>query len=87
MKSFQAHSDGQVLVPDEPVDLPRGTKYRVSVEPVEGEPAEVEPADDESAKGFPLLDMALEIASKMKGNYPRDLARNHDHYLHGRPKR
>jgi len=77
MKSFVAHSDGQVLVPDEPVRLARGGKYRVSVEPV----AEVE------AQGFPLLDMALDIAAKMKGKYPRDLARNHDHYLHGRPKR
>ncbi len=82
MKSFQAHSDGQVLVPDEPVDLPRGTKYRVSVEPAEGEQDE-----SESTGGFPLVDLAIEISKKMKGDYPSDLARNHDHYLHGRPKR
>jgi len=77
MKSFRAHSDGKALVPDEPVNLPRGAKYRVSVEPL----------DDEPDDGLPLLDLALETSERLKGRYPIDLARNHDHYLHGRPKR
>jgi hypothetical protein len=31
-------------------------------------------------------DELLKLAGSVKG-LPRDLARNHDHYLHGRPKR
>jgi len=77
MVTVNAHYDGKAFVPDAPVDLPQGAKCRLIVEP-EGEPDE---------PGLPLLDLALECASKMKGNYPTDLARNHDHYLHGRPKR
>jgi hypothetical protein len=77
MKTFRAHFDGRALVPDEPVDLPHGATLRVSAEPVE----------EDAPEGLPLLDLALEIAEKMEGDYPPDLARNHDHYLHGRPKR
>jgi hypothetical protein len=77
MTTFTAHSTGRALVPDAPVKLPRGSKYRVTVEPLD--------ADD--GKGFPLLDLAVELSRKMKGNYPPDLAKNHDHYLYGRPKR
>ena len=77
MKPFIAHSNGEALVPDEPVELPEGQKYRVSVEPVEE-------AEDEVR---PLRDLAREFAGKLEGDYPPDLAKNHDHYLHGRPKR
>ena len=78
MKSFAAHSDGRVLVPDEPVELPSGTRYRVSVEPV---------TDSSSDEPSPLREFARKYAGKARGNYPPDLALNHDHYLHGRPKR
>lgn len=77
MVTLNAQFDGRAFVPEGPVDLARGTKCRITVQPVE--------ASEE--KGLPLVDFALECASKMKGNYPRDLARNHDRYLHGRPKR
>lgn len=77
MKPFIAHSNGEALVPDEPVALPRGTKYRVTVELIE----------DDAGEGLPLHELALKISAEIKGKYPRDLARNHDHYLHGTPKR
>jgi len=77
MRSFTAHSDGKRLVPDEPVELPAGSRYRVV--PESGE--------EEDEQGFPLLDLALGLSEAMTGNYPPDLAENHDHYLHGRPKR
>jgi hypothetical protein len=76
MRAFTAHSDGHVLVPDEPVELPSGSRYRVTIEPI-----------GEDVKGLPLTGLALELAGQMEGDYPRDLARNHDHYLHGRRKR
>ena len=77
MKPFIAHSNGEALVPDEPVALPRGTKYRVTVEPIE----------DDAGEGLPLHELALKFAGTLEGDYPPDLAKNHDHYLHGRPKR
>ena len=76
MITFEAHSDGRILVPDKRVRLRRGGKYRVTLEPMK----------ERRKKGLPLLDLALEIAGEMKGSYPRDLAKNHDHYLYGTPK-
>lgn len=78
MMTFTAHSDGKVLVPDEPVQLPPGARYRVSLEVV------AEEAKDEV---HPLRELARKFGGKLRGDYPPDLARNHDHYLHGRPKR
>ena len=40
MVSFTAHSDGKVIVPDEPVDLPKGQRLRVTIEPVDEQPEE-----------------------------------------------
>ena len=77
MKTFEAHSDGRALVPDEPVELPPGQRYRVSVEPIDRDADEI----------HPLRDLAREFAGKLEGDYPPDLAKNHDHYLHGRPRR
>ena len=33
---FEAHSDGKVIVPDVPRDLPTNTRLRVTVEPING---------------------------------------------------
>lgn len=77
MKPFTAHSDGEALFPDEPVELKPGTKYRVSAVPLEGTDGDAES----------LRDFLLRCAGMMEGDYPSDLARNHDHYLHGGPKR
>ena len=66
MVSFIAHTDGKVIVPDEPVDLPEGQRFRVTIEPV---------PDDEATQ------------AKMPDDLPEDLAEEHDHYIHGTPKR
>jgi hypothetical protein len=73
MTTLLAHFDGQVLVPDTPVDLPQNRTLRVQVE-------------EESE--HPLLAL-LEIAEQYPDNLesPTDLAEQHDHYLHGTPKR
>jgi hypothetical protein len=63
-----------VVVFEEPTPpLPEGTKVRI------------EPVDLESALGD-LSAMLLAVAGKASG-LPSDLAENHDHYLHGTPKR
>ena len=77
MRPFTAHTDGKVLVPDEPVELRPGARYRVSLEPLE--------EGDEDTES--LRDFLLRWAGTMEGDLPPDLAKNHDHYLHGRPKR
>ncbi len=81
MRTFSAHSDGKVLVPDEPIELAAGAKYRVSLQP------SAEDDEDESKAVSSLRELLLSMAGTAKGDYPTDLARNHDHYLHGRPKR
>lgn len=77
MLEFTAHSDGKVIVPDEPVRLPSGQAFRVVVDlPDEGE-----------AQGPGWLEKAIEISRQMPESLPEDLAEQHDHYIHGSPKR
>ena len=76
MTTLLVHFDGQVLVPDEPVDLPQGRILRV----------QIEEQDEEAAT--PLL--ALYDAFKElpdEPDAPADGAEQHDHYLYGTPKR
>ena len=77
---FKAHSDGKVLVPDEPVDLEEGRRFLVTVEPLK-------PEQHESATPARWLQKALELSERMPPNLPEDLAEQHDHYIHGTPKR
>ena len=78
MGPFTAHTDGKVLIPDEPVELCQGTTYQVHAEPVRAR---------KRSRKHSLRDLFLEFAGTVEGDYPTDLAENHDHYLHGRPKR
>jgi len=80
MLTFTAHSDGKVIVPDEPVDLPAGKRFRVEIEL--DAPDETTPSD-----GADWYEKALDIAERMPRNLPTDLAEQHDHYLYGTPKR
>ncbi|MBM4040425.1 MAG: hypothetical protein FJ290_18105 [Planctomycetes bacterium] len=78
MKPFIAHTDGKVLIPDKPVALRQGTTYQVRAEPVK---------TNKRRKRKSPWSIFLEYAGTAQGDYPPDLAENHDHYLHGRPKR
>ncbi len=62
-----------VVVLDNGASLSEGTPVRV--EPI-AEPTDVRPA---------IYDELLDLAGTAKA-LPPDLARNHDHYLHGRPR-
>ena len=77
--TLQGHVENGHIVLDTPVVLPDGTKVTVSVEPNGTQP----PADDQLPT---LYDRLESVAGKAKG-LPADLAINHDHYLHGQPKR
>jgi len=78
--SVKTYFDGQqILLPDElKGHAPGDVTIIFEEKPIESE---------ESTIGLPLLEEMIEISKKIKGAYPEDLAENHDHYLHGRPKR
>lgn len=65
-----------VVVLDNGASLPEGTTVRV------------EPADegDSDKPAGSLAEEMLKLAGSVK-DLPSDMARNHDHYLHGFPKR
>lgn len=68
--SFQGHIENGVVVFDEPMTVPDGTPVRVEV--IAGERKTL-------AERFKhAIGTGVEL--------PDDLAKNHDHYLHGTPK-
>ena len=80
MIRFNAHSDGKVLVPDEPVKLAKGQQFQVTLEAAKL--ARAKPTAP--AQWFRK---ALELSRRMPKGLPKDLAEQHDHYIHGTPKR
>jgi hypothetical protein len=77
--TLEGHVEGGHVVLDGPLKLPDGTRVTVLVQ-----------SSNESASAeanLPTLYERLKpVAGKAKG-LPADLAINHDHYLHGQPKR
>jgi tartrate dehydratase beta subunit/fumarate hydratase class I family protein len=67
-----------VVVLEDPKALPEGTS--VKVELVSGRRGKAKAPRDDAWKRL------LRWAGRGKG-LPSDLARNHDHYLHGRPRK
>ena len=71
-----------VVVLDDGTKLAEGTRVRVApVAPVEAVEA-VEQPDSETQGGRAKLKALAGVIDDL----PSDLARNHDHYLHGHPK-
>ena len=70
--TYRGHiKDGRIAL-DEPANLTEGAKVYVQV---------IEPA----APHPTIWEKLLSIAGTVEG--PEDWARNHDHYVHGSPKR
>ena len=67
---------GGVVVPDLEDLLPEGSRVTIELEHESGVSDEFEPS-------FASL---LELAGTVEG-LPPDMARNHNHYLHGHPKK
>ncbi len=76
--SYEGTIQNGVVVFDNGADLPEGTRVRVEPVNVTNEPG----AADES-----LSELLLRFAGAAGDGLPEDLARNHDHYLYGTPKR
>jgi hypothetical protein len=76
---YDGHVERGVVVVDDPVILPDGTRVKVEILPATGE--------DLSSESVPTLyDQLAPLVGAAKG-LPADLARNHDHYLHGQPRK
>lgn len=75
MIAINAHFDGRVIVPDEPVELPVGA-LRIRIDPV----------PNAAPTGPSALDWIVQNAAA-EGVLPNDLSVQHDHYLYGTPKR
>ncbi|MBL8222496.1 MAG: hypothetical protein JNL62_24875 [Bryobacterales bacterium] len=74
MVTVNAHFDGKVIVPDEPLDLPPNQALVVRIEPVQEEPE--------------VSALAWIAANAVENDpLPIDLASEHDHYLYGHPKK
>ncbi len=76
---LSGHVENGHIILDTPVVLPDGTQVTVAVQS-NGAPV----STDEPLPS--LYDRLQSVAGKAKG-LPADLAINHDHYLHGQPKR
>ena len=74
--TLEGHIEKGVVVFNEPVALPDGTKVRVEVLP--GSPAVQEQAS---------LYERLKPFAGILDDLPDDAALNHDHYLYGTPKK
>ena len=71
--------NGQIIL-DEAVPLLEGMKVRVELLPNEA----AQPAAEEQV---PTLYERLKPVIGAVKDWPSDFARNHDHYLHGQPKK
>jgi hypothetical protein len=69
--TYRGHVENGVVVFEGPQIPPNGAAVEVAVIPQNGEP---------------LGEMLLRHAGKI-GGLPEDMAEQHDHYLHGTPKR
>jgi hypothetical protein len=77
MVAFKAKFDGKVLIPNEPVNLPRNQELFVRIETAEGKPTGDQQSFLEWVEKNAVDDPSL----------PTDLSANLHHYLYGVPKR
>ena len=77
MIAINAHYDGKVIVPDEPVDLPPNQALIVRIE--------AKKVDESPARESALAWLVANASDNT--DVPADLSHQHDHYLYGVPKR
>lgn len=75
--TLKGHVENGVVVLDEPADLREGEEVRVQLSRRAEAPEEDAPT---------LYDQLKDVIGIAEG-LPPDLAENHDHYLHGHPKK
>jgi hypothetical protein len=78
--TYQGHIENGVIVLDESATLPDGAKVRVELLPSDEVPS------DSKSKPLTFYERYKSIIGKAEG-LPADFAAQHDHYIHGTPKR
>ncbi|MFB0547166.1 MAG: hypothetical protein ACETWB_09665 [Anaerolineae bacterium] len=73
-KTLTVFFDGQVLRPEEPVDLTPNARYLITIQAI-----------PPAVKGESAWDVLESLAGTVEA--PPDWAQEHDHYLYGTPKR
>ena len=76
--TYRGHVENGIVVLDAPAGLPEGAEVEVRLV---GRSARA--ADGESPTLYEQLEDVIGIAEGL----PSDLAENHDHYLHGQPRK
>ena len=66
-----------VIILDPPQQLPEGTRVEVAI---------MKMAEEHGKEKLSLAQRLLQLAGTVD-DLPSDMARNHDHYIHGAPKR
>ena len=74
-RTYRGHVENGAVVLDEPIDAPEGAVVSVSV------------VTEEALAALQTLHDRLKAFHGKATGLPRDIAGNHDHYLHGQPKR
>ncbi|MGH2584370.1 MAG: antitoxin family protein [Dehalococcoidia bacterium] len=75
-RTVTATYDGEVLRPQEPIDLEPNKSYRVTIE-----------EDVEQPQAHEMPEVFRRILARARDLGVGDLAEQHDHYLYGTPKR
>jgi hypothetical protein len=79
MTIVKAHYNGEVFVPESPVNLPVG--YRLDI-PIPSQPGKPPRSNRAMLERIEVLDQL-----PPNPDWPADGAAEHDHYLYGTPKR
>ena len=77
--TYRGHVKNGVVVLEDKARLAEGTPVRV-------QPLRRTPGKKKAARARTLGERLMRFAGSAKG-LPRDMARNHDHYIHGTPKK
>jgi hypothetical protein len=72
--TFRGRVQGNTIILDQPIGLPDGTVVQVT---------EIDPGEGRVPS---MLESLAEFAGCID-DLPEDFAENHDHYIHGTPKR
>jgi len=78
MIASSAHFDGEVIVPERAVDLPRDQSFVA--------PVETSGSADPAAENAPLPALQWLAENAVDDELPGDLSAQHDRYLYGTPK-
>lgn len=82
--TVEGHIENGQIVLNQPVALPEGMRVRVELL---NDKASSETTNEKDSTELPTLyERMKSVVGKAKG-LPSDYAINHDHYLHGQPKR